>query len=209
MTPLKLQQLADSDQDWTLDEIAQQVNDWLPQILPPSDAARRGTDDINPRLVRHYVSQGLVDKPQRIGREVRYGYRHLLQLLVVRRLLAEGYTSGAIASLMTGQTNADLEALLQGGVQLTLEAANPALHFLQSLKSSQTSSQPSSTPASLNRRQQAASTDSQTWSHLPVMPGVELLIRADVPLPKTSQEEAGFLQLVAQTLQQFFQQNSQ
>ena len=34
----------------------------------------------NERLVRHYVSVGVVDKPTREGRDALYGFRHLVQL---------------------------------------------------------------------------------------------------------------------------------
>ena len=35
----------------------------------------------NERLVRHYVSVGVVDKPTREGRDALYGFRHLVQFV--------------------------------------------------------------------------------------------------------------------------------
>ena len=41
----------------------------------------------NERLLRHYVSVNVVDRPTRQGRDAIYGARHLYQYLTARRLL--------------------------------------------------------------------------------------------------------------------------
>lgn len=51
----------------------------------------------NERLLRHYVSVGVVDKPSREGRDALYGFRHLVQFVAARRLLAEGFPLAKIA----------------------------------------------------------------------------------------------------------------
>ena len=51
----------------------------------------------NERLLRHYVSMGVVDKPSREGRDALYGFRHLVQFVAARRLLAEGLPLAKIA----------------------------------------------------------------------------------------------------------------
>ena len=51
----------------------------------------------NERLVRHYVSVGVVDKPTREGRDALYGFRHLVQFVAARRLLTEGFSLAQIA----------------------------------------------------------------------------------------------------------------
>ena len=51
----------------------------------------------NERLLRHYVSMGVVDKPSREGRDALYGFRHLVQFVAARRLLAEGFPLAKIA----------------------------------------------------------------------------------------------------------------
>lgn len=47
--------------------------------------------DITERLLRHYVTEGVVSRPVREGREVRYGFRHLLELLAVRMWVLQGF----------------------------------------------------------------------------------------------------------------------
>lgn len=138
-----LQQISQANSEWDLETFVHVANDLLPQYLPSAaDSRSRSAEAVNPRLVRYYTTQGVLDRPARQGREARYIYRHLLQLLVVRRLLAEGYSTTAIQPITIEKSNADLEALLQGGIQITVEAANPALAFLQSLKARKAPSSP-------------------------------------------------------------------
>ena len=60
----------------------------------------------NERLLRHYVSMGVVDKPSREGRDALYGFRHLVQFVAARRLLAEGLPLAKIANY-TGSVPTD------------------------------------------------------------------------------------------------------
>jgi DNA-binding transcriptional MerR regulator len=133
-----LQALALEDPHWSLEELVQVANEQLPQFLPEEKAHTRVREDVTPRLIRHYASQRMLDEPLKEGREARYLYRHLLQLLLVRRLLAEGYGASAIDKLAISKTNQELEELLQGGVQLTITPANLALAFLQQVQQRQT-----------------------------------------------------------------------
>lgn len=67
----------------------------------------------NERLLRHYVSVGVVDKPLREGRDAHYGFRHLLQYLAARRLLAEGFALAKIARFTSAVTTDDLVRYVQ------------------------------------------------------------------------------------------------
>lgn len=142
---VNLAQLSQAAIALSLDDWVNLVNELLPQFVPrdqgasspenaSSNANSNAGESISPRLVRYYVAEGVLDRPERKGRGAFYGYRQSLQILLVRRLLAEGYGLGAIAPLLQEKTNGELEALLQGGIQLTLAAANPALAFLQQLR---------------------------------------------------------------------------
>jgi DNA-binding transcriptional MerR regulator len=57
----------------------------------------QGSGEGNERLLRHYVSMGVVDKPLREGREAVYGFRHLVQFIAARKLLDLGYPLAKIA----------------------------------------------------------------------------------------------------------------
>ncbi len=66
----------------------------------------------NERLVRWYVTVGLVDPPlSRRGRVARYGRRHLLQLVAVKRRQAEGRSLAEIQAELAGATDETLAAV--------------------------------------------------------------------------------------------------
>ncbi len=66
----------------------------------------------NERLVRWYVTVGLVDPPlSRRGRVAQYGRRHLLQLVAVKRRQAEGRSLAEIQAELAGATDDTLAAV--------------------------------------------------------------------------------------------------
>ena len=48
------------------------------------------------RLVRYYVAEGVLEKPDRQGRDATYAFRHLLQLLNARRMVEKGMSLSVI-----------------------------------------------------------------------------------------------------------------
>ncbi len=79
----------------------------------------------NERLVRWYVTVGLVDPPMsRRGRVARYGRRHLLQLVAVKRRQAEGRSLAEIQAELAGATDEALAAVAR--VPDTKPALQPA-----------------------------------------------------------------------------------
>jgi len=199
-----LQQFSQAPKPWSLDEFVEIVNGLLPQFLPEEKSHTRVREEMTPRLVRHYSGMGLLDEPLKEGREARYIYRHLLQTLLVRRLLVEGYGASAIDSLAKSKTNQELEALLQGGVVLTLTPANPALNFLQEIQQRSAKS----APGQSKRVQETADPKSEKtalpspskWTRLVILPGLEVHVRNDFLLPSTHQEQQNLLQRVLQSL---------
>jgi DNA-binding transcriptional MerR regulator len=196
-----LQQIAHRNPHWSLDELVQVANELLPQFLPEEKAHTRVREEVSPRLVRHYTGQEMLDDPIREGREARYVYRHLLQVLIVRRLLMEGYGASVINTLARSKNNSELEALLQGGVQLTVSPANPALAFLQQIQQ-----RPPDSPHSLAKSPSPPvlipppTAAASHWTRLEVLPGLELHVRSDFVLPSTSQEQKNLLQRMLQSL---------
>ena len=63
----------------------------------------------NERLVRYYASEGVIDRPDRVGRDAAYGYRHLLQLLTARRMLQAGTALSVIGPHNSTATTKALE----------------------------------------------------------------------------------------------------
>jgi DNA-binding transcriptional MerR regulator len=110
----------------------------------PSGAARpasarangRVRDVPNERLVRWYVTVGLVDPPlSRRGRVARYGRRHLLQLVAVKRRQAEGRSLAEIQAELAGATDEALAAVARVSdtkPALAVVAAAPARFWTRS-----------------------------------------------------------------------------
>lgn len=75
----------------------------------PGDSSK-----ISERLIRYYVTEGLLSRPIRIGREAEYHYKHLLQFLASRSLMEEGYPMQKVADYIAGLEQQQLEPLALG-----------------------------------------------------------------------------------------------
>lgn len=213
---------------WSLDELVEIANELLPQHLPQEDSKNRVLEEVNPRLIRHYTSCKLIDRPTRIGREGRYSYRHLVQILVVRRLLMEGYTASAIYKLLHRMTTPELRALLEQGVhlQLTPPPINPALAFLQQVQERSEMKLRDRTlpPSPFGNRSTVivpappaaavggTSVDGdgkalpETWQRVEVLPGFEVHIREDFSYPQVTREQEAIVQQLVQLLSSYTNQ---
>jgi DNA-binding transcriptional MerR regulator len=103
---------------WTILELAERAAETLSAPTLAQADARTGADasaaqvngrvrDVpNERLIRWYVTVGLVDPPlSRRGRVARYGRRHLLQLVAVKRRQADGRSLAEIQAELAGATD--------------------------------------------------------------------------------------------------------
>lgn len=131
---------------WTIAELADRAAGALAATQPadadqaPGAAASRANGRVrdvpNERLIRWYATVGLVDPPlTRKGRVARYGERHLLQLVAVKRRQAEGRSLTEIQEELAGATDEALAAVAripdpgESGPDTTgaaLSAASPA-----------------------------------------------------------------------------------
>ena len=205
----RLKNLADSRPTWGLEAFVDEVNALLPHYLPEDSANTRVREEVNVRLIRHYTSLGMLDEPLKQGREARYEYRHLLQILVVRRLLAEGIGTGAIGDLPKAKRNDELEAMLEGGMQLTFTPANPALAYLEKIKG-RAASAPSAprAPAPAPAPSSPSRSPESRWTRVELLPGLELHVRDDFTVPKSPKEQQNLLQFINQKLIQLQQRRS-
>ena len=75
----------------TIGELASAVHQALAETSYAGQASGRVRDVPDPRTIRYYTTLGLLDKPAEMrGRTAYYGRRHLLQLVAIKRLQAEG-----------------------------------------------------------------------------------------------------------------------
>lgn len=94
---------------WTLDELVQLVGQALSVDYDGAPSARI-RDLPDRRLVRWYVTKGLVDRPAGTnGRNALYGRRHLLQLVAIKRRQAAGRSLAEIQAELAGAPDSTLE----------------------------------------------------------------------------------------------------
>ena len=111
---------------WTIGELAARASDVLRATSGNGAPNGRVREVPNERLIRWYTTIGLLDPPlARRGRVALYGRRHLLQLVAVKRLQAEGRSIAEIQVALAGATDGQLESV--AAVDDTL-LAGPAGH---------------------------------------------------------------------------------
>jgi DNA-binding transcriptional MerR regulator len=171
-------------------------------------ASERLGEEVTPRTVRLYATEGLIDRPGKDGRRAVYGQRQLLQLLLVRSLARRGLSLTAIAPLLAAG-NSELERQL---TQLEEPpATNAALDYLQELQSApnlQSSqdldllemlgapicqSAPFEEPSRRLTSRGGGRTTSR-WHRLALAPGVELHLSDSASLPPAGSRREAWLQ---------------
>jgi hypothetical protein len=123
MTMTHLLEAVDQNRRYSLEEFVELTNSLLPRLLPQAGEPGRRSEEVTGRLVRNLTTLALLDETLREGREARYTYRHLLQLLVTRQMMARGLTTTAVREIIHGMRDSDLETLLsrEGRVMLPQE----------------------------------------------------------------------------------------
>jgi len=181
-------------------------------------AGERLGEEITPRTVRLYATEGLIDRPGKDGRRALYGQRHLLQLLLVRTLARRGLSLSAIAPLVAGDDEALQEQLsqLDDGLEASTPAreSNDALDYLQSIQSSASEASPSLLPllgAPLSSRSPSlrasrmagrSNASSSRWHRFQLAPGVELHLSESASIPPTRARREAWLQRLIDRLRE-------
>ena len=112
---------------WTQEELVQRVAAALAGAAYPGAPNGRIRDVPDRRTVRWYSTIGLVDRPSDMrGRTALYGQRHLLQIVAVKRLQAQGLSIAEIQAELVGATNATLRRV--AAVDDEVRAAKPGEH---------------------------------------------------------------------------------
>lgn len=97
----------------SLEELAKQVALMLEKyrlLAVQQDARVSAVPD--GRTIRYYTTLGLLDRPQMVGRQAKYGKRHVLQLLAVKALQAQALPLAEIQARLYGLSDEELETLL-------------------------------------------------------------------------------------------------
>jgi len=169
---------------FTLQRLIAILREQIPLIVPEQTRYRVTTIPTE-RTIRFYTTKGLVDKPA--GREAQsalYGYRHLLQILVVKYLQSHYLPLLKIRALVGNATNRDLEQLMPEIAPSTWlhRGFTREDRRLTERPGQQASPQTSAgtpeggtAPADAARVQDV---DVDAWHRLEVSPGIELHVHA-------------------------------
>ena len=174
----------------------------LEQLL--AQASDQLGEDLNPRTIRLYATEGLIDRPGRDGRHAVYGERQLRQLLLIRSLAQRGLSLSAIAPLAAA-SDVDIDAQLAdllpdapvamaAPMAAPLIEENKALAYLQELPS--------------RRRQASIPTESSHWQRFELAPGIELHLSDEVAIPPPGRRRQRWLQQLNQSLSDHIEQTN-
>jgi len=108
---------------WTLEELCELVMRALAQgYAEPANRQVRAIPDA--RTIRYYTTLGLLDRPAEMrGRTAYYGRRHLLQIVTIKRLQAQGLPLAEIQRKLAGLSGTVLEDIAQVPQEDTFAAA--------------------------------------------------------------------------------------
>ena len=149
--------------DWQdgipLAELLRRVNRVAMQFLPEEDGrGSRVKRLFTERSFRHYQTLGCIDPPEKLGHRASYQYRHLVQALLVRKLLWERVPAEQIAMLMGGRSTDETERMFIGGIEMVARSEG--------------------------RSGGASRSPAEKWRRVQVSPGVELHLLEDLAKPK-------------------------
>jgi DNA-binding transcriptional MerR regulator len=174
------------------------------------------------RTVRYYLSEGLLSPAEeKQGTASVFGYRHLLQLLVVKKLQSEHLPIRKIKELVGGRVERDLERLLGAGEGGPTAARNDALRYLETLLTTQPSpAAPQSRalrsqalPGAMSARAALPASPAQpsppppqqqstgTWQRIEIEPGLELHMRGDYQPPDDARQKRRLARNVLRTIE--------
>ncbi|MGA9767757.1 MAG: MerR family transcriptional regulator [Blastocatellia bacterium] len=186
----------------------------ITELVPRQERASV-TEVPDERMVRYYSAEGLISPPEgKQGLSAVYGYSHLLQLLVIKRLQAEHLPIRKIKELVEGKSERELEQMLEvEGDKSKNAAKNAATEYLESLLKPRAPAVPQppapqipapqlpAPPMAASRRVasrmaapealaeiSASPSSVNAWSRVEVEPGLELHIRKDYQLPDDVKE---------------------
>jgi len=187
-------------------ELADQAAGLIDQLVPRQD---RGSVSEVPdeRMVRYYISEGLIAAPEgRQGSAAIYGYTHLLQLLVVKKLQADHLSIKNIRELVEGKADRELEQLLKlKGSARTERPGSSATEYLESLLKPTTARAPNapSRPASNPLQSQRDDAANSAWARLEIEPGLEIHVRQDYNSSGDSREQQRLGRRILSAIQNF------
>lgn len=126
------------NKNFRINDLLNVANNFITHIAP-EQPSERVSNILTERNVRYYISQGLVDRPTgKDGVSALYEYRHLLQLIALKRLQLAYIPVKKIAEILSDKNESELHQIIADkGVETDTKIENPALSFLNSISKPQ------------------------------------------------------------------------
>lgn len=155
--------------------------------------------DLTDRLLRHYVSEGLVSHPERDKSGNQFGFQQIMELLAIRRLQSErSLTMIGIRELVRGRGPEELYRLVTDGAQLRREhdeAGHPrseanaeALRAIREIEAQGGSRQRRQAGSMEHLPGILADHQGQWKTHHALAPGLEVVISEHFEAPPSSRD---------------------
>lgn len=166
---MKLTELRDRT-DLDLEGLADAAAKLLPDLVG-RQTRYKVTDVPDLRTLRYYMTEGLLDGPLTYeGGFARFGYRHVLQVVAIKKLQSEYLPIRKIREVLSGLDVRALEKLVRDGAPETPKPSGGlGTGLLRGI---------------LSRRQTPAAPIA--WSRHEIAPGLEVHIRNDFPIRESN-----------------------
>lgn len=117
--------------DWSRADFVNTATELLAKLGIDTDEDSAEPFMLRDRLVRYYTSEGALDRPGRGGDQFRfahYGYKHLVQLLLTRQLVNDGWPLAKVAGFIKSHSLQELEAMLPDEAMPASPGARPPVN---------------------------------------------------------------------------------
>jgi len=204
------------DQLVGMDGLLEWIKFYAERFLPPGEKIDGVVveTEVSERLVRHYITLEVLDRPDKDGRENRYSFRHVLQVLVaLKARILTGISVKAMKGRLTRLTNNQLLSLLTHGLEVSFQpsssaAIRPVKGNMEALRriaeireSSENSQATQRRPTSSSSWSEPPSSAPQVWwRRYALLDTLELQVRDDFRFPHSPAEESHLLSTIIEQL---------
>lgn len=189
--------------DFTIEDVVLLASEMIPRLIG-EQTRYKVTNSPDVRTIRFYTARGVLDKPLDYkGTRALYGYRHLLELLVIKYLQSESLPIRKIREIIEGKDEQELEKLLWPLFEYESGEGREAIFLLsaRNKRSAYSREEARLLPPSrrfgpgeppdfvLAYRVSEGLKKSQKWSRYEIEPGLELHINEDYQPPGGPSEQ--------------------
>jgi len=217
--PGRLEHIEESNPQLDFRQFIAEVNRLLSKYVPEADDPENpGSDELDEETVAYYQVEGIIDPAYRSRwDEEEYGYRHLLQALLAKKLHAQGLGAERIRRRMVGRENAEYEEMLilglSGGraaerpIEEDREETAPPLPIHRSRRPAQPGEDEREMEEEFARYQERMELipANAPWVRLPIVPGFEIHLSGDFKPPASPEEYKEIMSRLRQAFLRHFE----